>query len=55
MFEVQKRISRVEDQRLIEFEPFSDGLIDLVICLVANKRERMVRISTNTLPLVTDI
>ena len=38
-FTVQKRIDR-EDHRLDDFLPFSDGLVDLLVCMVANGRER---------------
>jgi hypothetical protein len=39
MFAVHKRGDRGDD-RVQEFRPFSHGLVDLVICMVANRRER---------------
>lgn len=47
MFAVRKRIYRSpQDQRLRAFSLLSDGLVDLVVCIVANKRERKVRIAS---------
>ena len=39
MFGVLNQIDH-GDNRLQEFIPFSDGLVDLVICMLANRRER---------------
>jgi hypothetical protein len=42
MFAVQKRMKFLTRgvTRLEDFTHFSDGLVDLVICMVANRRER---------------